>query len=223
MKARVSAVKFVGFFLVFGPILAGHRCDGSDPIREGKGEIFGRVSFLGGTQERDGPWQGEYGGWLYVNPGTVLQEDDWLLFGGGAGWNITNHWNINTEFLYASTDLTLEMPYGLDPAQGSRLTALFLLKIDYNVFAKSLTPFVSGGIGVGYWRDELRWDVYGGPEEISSDDLDTYDLGFAWAVGGGARWDITDWLFIKVSYEVIGVPSGDYRNGVSLSSGIMFR
>lgn len=217
MPARACTLRVAAFILLFHPFLGSYRCDGRDSIREGRREIFGKASFLGGTEERDGLWQQQ------VDPGSVLQEADVPMYGVGFGHNVTERWNANIEMLYTSTHLTLERPYGFDPAQGTRQIFVFLFNVDYNLLAKPLTPFVSGGIGGGYWQDKLKFDLYDGVVEISSNDLDTETLGFAWTASAGARWDIIHGLFVKVSYGILGEPTGKTTDGISVSVGYMFR
>ncbi len=148
-------------------------CSAEEFSRWGKTEVFGVVSFMGGD-ETSGSVEGI---------DATAEFDDSIVYGIGIGGNLDNHLNLNTEFLFGSTDV-----------EGSALgitleddETLFIwnVNLDYNILKKALTPLVSGGIGLAH----LSGDIVGGTD-------------FTYNFGAGLRWDLKNNVFIKGMYRL---------------------
>jgi opacity protein-like surface antigen len=114
--------------------------------------------------------------------GMELSMDSTSLYGFGVGANIDDHWNINTEFLFGSTDFD-------GTAGGTTVTLdtdvfMWNFNVDYNLWAERLTPVVGAGIGLA---------------KFSGDDFSETD--FSYNFGAGVRWDATDNMFVKAMYR----------------------
>ena len=195
-------VKKVGGVAILAGLVACSVCSAQG--REKRFEIAAIGHWLGGASETVG--------------GFTAEEDDWFLYGVQLGWNATDHWNINTDLSYGSIDVTgAGTVRGTNfTAQGDQNTFLWMVNVDYNILTGQFTPFVTGGVGWGYSSGDVS--VTGGGVTVATS-VDT--SGFAWNVGGGARWDITENLFAKVFYRIIW-DEADNRSGVAFSLGWMF-
>ncbi len=94
----------------------------------------------------------------------------------------------------------------------------WMVNLDYNILTGPITPFVTGGIGLGYYSMEVEArNVTTGATARGSDD----DTQFIWNLGVGGRWDITNNIFIKALYKITWDEDEDW-DGLAVHAGYMF-
>jgi opacity protein-like surface antigen len=116
-----------------------------------------------------------------------IKVDDTPFFGGGMGYNLNDHFNLNAELVGGRVEF-LGHPVGIPELQAHSMTTLWLgdINLDYNILKSRLTPLVTGGAGFAKWRNhdkgtgEVHWD---------------YNL------GAGVRWDMSNHLALRVIYR----------------------
>lgn len=172
-------------------------CQAQEWGRKGKKEIYGIFQTMGGGEA--------------TGSGMTFDFDDTNVYGFGIGYNIDNHWNINTDFLFGSTDIDIT---GAVATAGDSDLFLWDVNLDYNLLEDRLTPFVTIGIGIFSNSGDLN------------NGLSFSETNFSWNWGAGGRWDITDKIFLKAMYRFIyhdmeDLDGPDY-DGVMISLGCMF-
>lgn len=168
-------------------------CSAQGGGRSGKTEIYGILETLGGYSENVS----------FFGTTTKFGFDDAFVYGAGLGYNITDNWNLNTDFVFGSQDAYWER-------RTSKITEsvnvfLWNVNVDYNILAEPLTPLVSGGLG---------YAIYSGEE-------DSIGTCFTFNIGAGGRWDISDNIFIKALYRMTWFETND-QDGIYLGVGYMF-
>jgi len=136
-------------------------------------EVFGGLWLMNGDSAKS------------TDLGVSVEFDDTRLYGLGFGYNITEHLNLNSELLFGNTDYD-GTSLGNPVSDNTDLIA-WNVNMDYNFWKKSLTPFVTGGIGI------MGFDGKIGNFDFNEDNL-------SYNVGIGVRWDF-DNLFFKASYR----------------------
>ena len=127
--------------------------------------------------------------------------DDGYAYGIGVGYNATDHFNINMDLAFDSQDVFYKKEN-----IGSMHALIWNVNLDYNISKGPLTPLVSGGMGFATYSDE-------GPRGTE----------FTYNIGAGGRWDISDKVFMKVTYRKAWFPDNDYdQDGIFLGIGYMF-
>ncbi len=144
--------------------------------------------------------------------GSAVKFDNSSLYGLGFGFNFTDNFNLNTDFLFGTSDAEINTFWG--PATVDTELTLWNVNLDYNILKERLSPFISGGIGLFNTHADVWFD--------SIDDTD-----FSYNIGAGIRWDATDNLFIKAKYRWTYIEfdhSDDTPRfeGLSISIGWMF-
>lgn len=177
-------------------------CSAQEWSRSGKFEIFGILQTLSGDIEKySSTWFG--GTWLEHTVSGERGFDDAFVYGAGLGYNITDHWNLNTDFVFGSQDYYWKTE-SLETTESMNVF-LWNVNVDYNILAEPLTPLVSGGLG---------YAVYSGDE-------DSVGTSFTFNIGAGGRWDISENVFIKATYRMTWIETDD-QNGIYLGVGYMF-
>lgn len=135
--------------------------------------------------------------------------DSTNIYGIGIGFNVTDHWNVNTDLLFGSTDATLILP-GIGSSTLDADLFLWDINVDYNIMAQRLTPLVTAGIGL-----------------YNVSDTGVSETDFSYNFGAGGRWDVTDNILIKAVYRItwteLDDSDGKFQfDGISLSAGFKF-
>jgi len=175
-------------------------CSAQDYSRKGKSEIFGMFQTMGSDTVKE----------TITGLKLPLEFDSTTIYGFGIGFNATDHWNMNTDLLFGSTDASMTYLGNTTVMD----TDLFLwdINVDYNIMANRLTPLVTAGIGF--------FNVSG-----SSGGFD--ETHFSYNIGAGGRWDITDNILVKAVYRITWTELDDtdkslQLDGVCLSVAYMF-
>jgi opacity protein-like surface antigen len=123
----------------------------------------------------------------FLDGTDIVKVEDTPFFGGGMGFNLNDHFNLNGELTGGRTDL-VGHPAGLPEVHRREGATLWFgdINLDYNILKSRFTPLVTGGAGFAKWRnhEEGRGEVH-----------------WAYNLGAGARWDITNNLALRVTYR----------------------
>jgi len=155
-------------------------CSAQEWSRKGKTELFGMIQILGGD-EVDYTIEDELPVTLDLDGGNV--------YGIGLGYNMTDHWNLNTDLLFGSADADVKIS-GTKVGTEKVDNILWDLNLDYNIWKERFTPLVTGGIGFMDFNVDTTTSV----EEVNETD-------FSYNLGAGVRWDVKDNLLLKLIYR----------------------
>lgn len=147
--------------------------------------------------------------------------DSGVGWGFGFGYNFNDHLGLDFNFGWRETDYQATTTpdagngNGAQTFSGTLDVGTFAVNGVYNMLAKSLTPFVTGGVGATYVNTDIPdglpvnvcwwdpwWGYYCGP--VVPTKSETY---FSYNVGAGVRWDSKGSLFLRglVSQQWIDV------------------
>jgi len=165
---------------------------------------------------------------LGFDGGTTAKIEDTWGFGLQIGYNFNDHWNLAGLFSWSEPDYhALEQPAAGNPlparnTSGTLQMNTFGLALTYNFLKGPLTPYVDGYIGGTY----INTDIADGPPVVGCYWNPWYgnicgvgqptksDTFFSFGVGGGLRWDVSRWFFLRagarqqwVDISNTGVPS----------------
>jgi opacity protein-like surface antigen len=156
-------------------------CSAQGWSRKGKHELFGMIQQMGSEEIKYS--------FTDILPVT-LDMDSAAVYGIGYGYNMTDHWNINTDLLFGSADSdvkivnttaeTVDMDY-----------VLWDINVDYNIRKSRFTPLVTGGIGIMDFGIDTTATGIG----------EEHESNFSYNLGAGIRWDVKDNLLLKVIYR----------------------
>jgi opacity protein-like surface antigen len=191
MKFQTKKFSTIIILSLLAFVMTSAVCSAQGGSRSGKTEIYGILETLGGYSESTSFF------------GTTIEAgfDDAFVYGAGLGYNITDNWNLNTDFVFGSQDAYVET--GTSKATESANVFLWNVNVDYNILAEPLTPLVSGGLG---------YAIYSGEGDATC---------FTFNIGAGGRWDISDNIFIKALYRMTWFETDD-QNGIYFGVGYMF-
>lgn len=135
---------------------------------------------------------------------------DTEVYGIGLGYNFTEKWNLNTDFLFGTIDTKGTLEGTTSEINLSPSLYVWNLNLDYNFWKRRFSPLVTGGIGCLYF---------------SGDEYNETD--FSYNLGAGLRWDALDFLFIKAVYRMTWTKMEDHEHrilldGISLGVGYMY-
>lgn len=123
-------------------------------------------------------------------------------FAGALGLRIDNSWRVEAEISYSNPDLnSVDFANGNTfPMGGDLTTYLFMMNAyyDFDMQWKSLTPFVTAGVGLAYHDAQIN-DSSGFTTNASGT-----DVGFAYQVGGGLKYRMSDDLALSGAYRYLG-------------------
>ena len=181
MNIRTSKFPTVAIIcLVVFAITAGV-CNAQEWSRKGKTELFGAIQLLGSEEIKY-----TFSDILPVR----LDIDNAAIYGIGYGYNMTDHWNFNTDLLFGSADTDVKIVKTTAETEDMDYI-LFDINLDYNFWKSRFTPVVSGGVGIMDFGIDTSATGVG---EVHESNL-SYNL------GAGIRWDIEDNLLLKVMYR----------------------
>ena len=182
-------------------------CSAEEYSRKGKAELFGAIQEMG-SEEVEYPF-------THILPVTI-DIDSTTVLGIGYGYNLTDHWNVNTDLLFGSADADVQIS-GLTVETEDMDYILWDINVDYNILKRRLTPLVTGGIGLmDFGIDTTALGVG-----------KVHESNFSYNLGAGIRWDVKDNLLLKVIYrstwtELRDADADQRYDGVSVSVAYMF-
>jgi len=198
MNIRASKIPTVVIISLLVCTMTAGICNAQGWNRKGKTELFGNIQILGSEEVK----------YTFTDILPVkLDIDSTAIYGFGYGYNMTDHWNINTDLLFGSADTdvkivetkaeTVDMDY-----------ILFDINLDYNFWKSRFTPLVTGGVGIMDYSIDTTATGVG--------DVDESD--FSYNLGAGIRWDIKDNLLLKMIYRSTWTDFDDADNKMQYNS-----
>jgi len=181
-------------------------CSAQEWSREGKSELFGTLQMIGSeTIEYSFP---------DVLPVT-FDMDSTIMYGFGFGYNLSDHWNINTDLLFGSADTDVKVP-GATVETEDMDYILWDINIDYNIWKSRFTPLLTAGMGL------MDFGI-----DTTSSAGKVHESNYSSNLGAGVRWDIRDDLLLKVVYrstwtEVHDADNDQRYDSISVSLAHMF-
>ena len=185
-------------------------CSAQEYSRKGKTELFGTIQTM----------SSETAEYLYPDVLPVIFDiDSTTVYGVGYGYNLTDHWNINTDLLfgYADTEVKIVQDVMNVTVETEEMDyILWDINLDYNVFNSRFTPLVTGGIGV------MDFGI-----DTTTRAGEVHESNFSYNLGAGVRWDVKDNILLKLIYrstwtELEDAEDDQRFDGVSFSAAYMF-
>ena len=206
MNVKTTSFSNIAIFLLVFSVTAGI-CTAQEYSRNGKSELFGTIQTLG-SEDVD-----------YLFPDRLpitLDLDSTAVYGIGYGYNFTDHWNLNTDLLFGSTDADIKIG-GTTVGDEDMDYVLWNVNLDYNILKNRLTPLVTGGIGLMDFNINTKATGLGEVQESN----------VSFNLGAGVRWDVKDNMLLKLIYKAtwteLNHADNDQRfDGVSFSVAYMF-
>ena len=157
---------------------------------------------------------------------TSAQMEADLGWGIGAGYNLNERFNLGFLVTWRSANYTATVVSEVDPEDtmiySNWLDADTLaLTADWNVLSKRLTPYVNGALGWTLINTNIPANIYSGCwwdpwyGYVCASDVETYGADvFSYAIGVGARLEVSDNVFFRVGYEYDGL-NHDGTDGIN--------
>jgi opacity protein-like surface antigen len=146
--------------------------------------------------------------------GSSVHLSDDLGWGFGFGYHANEHLNLGFLMSWRAVPYDATMVRGDNSAEIFRYsnwldTGTLAVTGDWNILAKTLTPYVNGGLGwtmvdtniaTGYSTGYCWWDPWYG--YICDSYVSTYGTdALSYALGAGVRWEPSRQVFLRVGYE----------------------
>ncbi len=153
-----------------------------------------------------------------------VQMDDSYFLNLGAGYNFSDHLNLNGQVWFGDMDYTRDytLVYGFPPVLGFRpVSSKDVVRlvgidcnVDWNILKTPLSPMISGGIGY------INSDADIGDSDVGKNSL-------SYNIGAGLRWDIGERFLLKTMYRFTRADLLDHADyvtldGVSMNFGYVF-
>ena len=171
------------------------------------------------------------GAYVSVNIGAAMLSDADLTYPGvpilgslefstgftggiALGYGVAYNMRVEGELVYQKNDIDRATAQGISANASGDTSSLALLLNGYYDFMNSsaFTPFISAGIGVAK-IDVNNFTLVGG-NQIGSED----DTVFAYQVGAGVGYAVTEKTSIDLKYRYFGTADPDF-NGVEAEYG----
>lgn len=177
-------------------------CQAQDVSRAGKTEVFGVVQLF----------QGDSQSTSVGATSVTIDFDDSKLGGIGGGYNFNEYLNLNGELLVGSTDFDFVVN-GTPGSDASDIVELNV-NVEYNVLGTSLTPVLTGGVGIMIFDGDIGI-------------FDFSEANYSYSLGAGVRWDISNTFFFKALYRKIWTELEDFNDAHQFDTfniyfGVMF-
>ncbi|MBN2593019.1 MAG: porin family protein [Sedimentisphaerales bacterium] len=197
--SKLSTIAIIS--LLFFTMTAGI-CSAQGWSRKGKNELFGTIQMIGSEEIK----------YSFTDKLPVkLDIDSAPIYGIGYGYNITDHWNVNTDLLFGSADTDVQTISGsgfITVETKDMDYVLWNVNLDYNIWKSCFTPLVTGGIGIMDF----------GIDTTATGVMKVHESNFSYNLGAGVRWEIEDNLLIKVMYRSTWTEFGDANQDLQYDS-----
>jgi opacity protein-like surface antigen len=136
-----------------------------------------------------------------------LESDQGLALGVAVGYSFPCNMRIEGEFAYQENDLDKVSLYGIDAdLTGDTSSSAFLVNGYYDFKNTSpFTPFISGGIGMAKVEINDLNSPGSGDSDVSDD-----DTVFAYQLGAGVAYTITEQVSLDVTYRYFGTSDAEF-------------
>jgi opacity protein-like surface antigen len=155
------------------------------------------------------PQQLEYTEGPSSREGDVELENGYN-FAGALGIRINKRLSIEAELAYRKSDVAnIEVNGGEEtPIAGEiKSTTLMLNGVyDFDISWREIYPFVTAGVGL-IWHDGEIYDPNNSIRYASGD-----DVGVAWTMGGGVKYDVDEGMAFTASYRYVGSSEIGFEN-----------
>ena len=140
-----------------------------------------------------------------------LDTNDGFLWGGAVGVNVSDAIRVEIEASHAGWDakhIYISFPgvFKVDDAATGKMNATYLLVntwVDWNN-ESPFTPYAGGGLGIGWANGNTLW--------FSDQGYDDGEIGFAFQLGAGLKYDISDYVSFDLGYRFKGIADIDFQN-----------
>ncbi len=157
--------------------------------------------YFAGYMGLNTPLEQEFGESTTTLSGDV-EADNTLSFAGALGLRLDKSWRIEAEVSYRSADLDrIDIgPGGTSKISGSMGTTLYMANLyyDFDFEWRNLFPFLTAGAGLA-WHST---DVEAAPALLP--DASDSTIGFAWQLGSGLKYRLSENAALTTSYRYIG-------------------
>lgn len=186
-------------------------CSAQEWSRKGKTELFGTIQHMGREQVEYSYPEGLSANVLPVK----LDMEGTNIYGVYLGYNLNDHWNINTDLLFGSADTDVKIVDTTVDTEDMDYV-LWDINIDYNLFKSRFTPLVTGGVGL------MNFSI-----DTTTHAGNVHESNISTNLGAGIRWDVKDNLLLKVIYrstwtEMHNADNDQRYDGVSASVAYMY-
>ena len=180
MKVQTTKLSTITIISLLVFTMTASLCNAQEWSRKGKAELFGSLRMVGSeTIEYSYP---------VVLPVT-FDIDSTIMYGFGFGYNLSDHWNINTDLLFGSADTDVKVANATVETEDMDYI-LWDINIDYNIWKSRFTPLVTAGIGL------MDFGI-----DTTSSAGKVHESNYSSNLGAGVRWDIKDNLLLKIIYR----------------------
>lgn len=139
-----------------------------------------------------------------------LELENGHSFAGALGVRINKNLRFETELAYHKADVANLSVNGKEeaPIAGEiKSTSLLVTGIyDFDISWRDIYPFISAGLGVIWHNGEID-DTSGLTIDASGD-----DVGFAWTLGGGIKYDVREGMAFSAGYRYLGSTEIGFEN-----------
>lgn len=170
------------------------------------------------TGERAGHWDASLLiNWVegetldYDGGGEIRVKDSWG-WGFGIHYNIDNHWNVGFDMALNRPDYSAKIQTDRNNPNEFTYIDHTAYRYDgqfngqYNILKGPVTPYLQAGLGWTYMDSNIVKDISyycgggGYYYPYCRAYANTFDeTSFSWNVGLGVRWDIGDYVFMRVA------------------------
>jgi opacity protein-like surface antigen len=137
-----------------------------------------------------------------------FEFDNGMSFAGAAGLRLTQQWRIEGEISYRKTDFDRVNFDGAGNFKegGEMSTWLYMVNAyyDFDLKWKNVQPFVSAGIGLASHSGDINDGSALAPDASGS------SIGFAYQVGGGLKYRVSDDMAFTGGYRYLGTTGGEF-------------
>ena len=153
-----------------------------------------------------------------VTPGYIynIDMDSGFIIGSAIGTELWDNVRGEIEFAFRSSDSgTINFSHpglALNPFSSTgdvtSVTILANLWYDFESISdsRSIRPYIGGGIGIGFIDANIRYVIFPGFGFIDN------DTAFAFQVGTGINWELSDRTSLGVGYRLKGLSGVDFVN-----------
>ena len=147
------------------------------------------------------------GQWSGADKSGILRFGNDFGGGLGLGYNLTDHFNVNTDVVFSRVNLANSTATFRTDA--NHIAAH--VNLEAYLFQGPLTPFLTGGLGVD------SFDGSSSTLRISKSEL-------SYKVGAGLRWDLNSTIFAKAMYRIAwaDIQNSERFHTISVMLGIKF-
>lgn len=139
--------------------------------------------------------------------GGDFERDNGTSFAGALGLRLNTQWRVEAEVSYRQTDfdsVTVNNT-GSFKSAGDLSTLLYMLNVYYDIDYewKNFSPFLTAGVGLASHSAQIE-DLSGFLPDASSD-----SFGFAYSLGGGLKYRLSDNAALTTNYRYVGTTDFD--------------